>query len=238
MVDTFDSGVGLQRPKRPGTPLFWWISLSITLFTATTLSVTLYLTLVNDPPGASSVPTLLSDGDGLWNEAEEDGLVHAGPEYTCMPNWNSVCTEEEVRDGPPPEVTQPRFLSKADRILFRSVQSRRAEWEAAAQLVAIPKLAFLVLTRGPMPLEPLWERFLSGAHGMYSIYVHASNYVHASAPPGFNGPATSSRLFGSALIRSEAVVWGTISLVDAERRLLATALADPANRRFILVSES
>ena len=230
MVDTFDSGAGLQRPKRPETPLFWWISLSITLFTATTLSVTLYLTLVNDPPSASSVPILLSDGDGLWNEAEEDGSVHAGPEYTCMPNWNSVCTEEEVRAGPPPELTQPRRLSEADRTLFRSVQSHRAEWEAAAQLVAVPKLAFLVLTRGPMPLEPLWERFLSGAHGKYSIYVHAT--------PGFDGLPASSRLFGSALIRSESVAWGSISVVDAERRLLASALADPANRRFILVSES
>ena len=230
MVDSIDSGIGSQRPKRPDPPLFWCISLSLALFTATTLAVTLYLTLGDDPTAASSVPTILADSDGLWNDSEEVGLVHDGPEYTCMPNWNSACTEEEIRAGPPPELTKPSRLSFADRALFRSVQDRRAEWNAEAQSVAIPKLAFLVLTRGPMPLEPLWERFFSGAHGKFSIYVHVA--------PGFNGLDTSSRLFGSALIRSEAVVWGTISLVDAERRLLASALADPANSRFILISES
>jgi hypothetical protein len=32
--------------------------------------------------------------------------------------------------------------------------------------------------------------------------------------------------------------WGTLSISDAERRLLANALLDPANERFILLSES
>ena len=33
------------------------------------------------------------------------------------------------------------------------------------------------------------------------------------------------------------VVWGRISMVDAERRLLANALRDPANQQFVLLSE-
>ena len=32
--------------------------------------------------------------------------------------------------------------------------------------------------------------------------------------------------------------WGTISLIDAERKLLRSALADPRNQRFVLASES
>lgn len=37
----------------------------------------------------------------------------------------------------------------------------------------VPKLAFMFLTRGPLPLAPLWERFFRGNEGRYSIYVHA-----------------------------------------------------------------
>lgn len=37
----------------------------------------------------------------------------------------------------------------------------------------VPKIAFLFLTRGPLPLAPLWERFFEGHEGLYSIYIHA-----------------------------------------------------------------
>lgn len=33
------------------------------------------------------------------------------------------------------------------------------------------------------------------------------------------------------------VVWGKISMVDAERRLLANALQDPDNQHFVLLSD-
>lgn len=35
-----------------------------------------------------------------------------------------------------------------------------------------PKIAFLFLTRGPLPLAPLWEKFYQGYLGLYSIYIH------------------------------------------------------------------
>ena len=37
----------------------------------------------------------------------------------------------------------------------------------------VPKVAFMFLTRGPLPLAPLWELFFRGNEGLYSIYVHA-----------------------------------------------------------------
>ncbi|KAK9281558.1 hypothetical protein L1049_004461 [Liquidambar formosana] len=43
----------------------------------------------------------------------------------------------------------------------------------------IPKIAFMFLTKGPLPLAPLWERFFEGHEGLYSIYVHS--------PPSHNG---------------------------------------------------
>ncbi|MCL7046268.1 hypothetical protein MKW94_013449, partial [Papaver nudicaule] len=35
-----------------------------------------------------------------------------------------------------------------------------------------PKVAFMFLTRGPLPLSPLWERFFQGHQELFSIYVH------------------------------------------------------------------
>lgn len=35
-----------------------------------------------------------------------------------------------------------------------------------------PKIAFMFLTRGPLPLAPLWERFFKGNEEFYTIYVH------------------------------------------------------------------
>ncbi|CAN6452692.1 unnamed protein product [Victoria cruziana] len=39
-------------------------------------------------------------------------------------------------------------------------------------------------------------------------------------------------------IRSDKVDWGQISMVDAEKRLLASALQDPDNQHFVLLSDS
>ncbi|RCV19678.1 hypothetical protein SETIT_3G404300v2 [Setaria italica] len=97
----------------------------------------------------------------------------------------------------------------------------------------VPKVAFLFLTRGPLPLAPLWERFFAGAgRELYSVYVHAM--------PGYHRPDDfpPSSPFHRRQVPSQVVEWGEVSMVDAERRLLANALLDPANERFVLVSES
>lgn len=36
-----------------------------------------------------------------------------------------------------------------------------------------PKVAFMFLTKGHLPLAPLWERFFRGHEGLFSIYVHS-----------------------------------------------------------------
>ncbi|CAI5963568.1 unnamed protein product, partial [Closterium sp. NIES-64] len=89
----------------------------------------------------------------------------------------------------------------------------------------------MFLTRGPLPLAPLWERFFRGARGHFSIYIHASN---ASLTPS---PSALPRLFRHRFIPASPVVWGDMSMVIAERRLLAYALTDPRNHYFALVSE-
>ncbi|KAI4965394.1 hypothetical protein ZWY2020_054671 [Hordeum vulgare] len=36
----------------------------------------------------------------------------------------------------------------------------------------VPKVAFLFMTRGPLPFAPLWERFFRGHQGLFSVYLH------------------------------------------------------------------
>uniref|UniRef100_A0A1J3JPH7 Glycosyltransferase BC10 n=1 Tax=Noccaea caerulescens TaxID=107243 RepID=A0A1J3JPH7_NOCCA len=90
------------------------------------------------------------------------------------------------------------------------------------------KIAFMFLTPGTLPFERLWDRFFQGHEGKFSVYIHASK----------ERPLHYSRYFVNREIRSDEVVWGRISMVDAERRLLANALRDPANQQFALLSDS
>ncbi|KAF7062982.1 hypothetical protein CFC21_069521 [Triticum aestivum] len=100
------------------------------------------------------------------------------------------------------------------------------------------KVAFLFLTRGPLPLAPLWERFFNGtgtggAKGgreLFSVYVHTT--------PGYRLDVPPSSPFHRRQVPSKPTRWGNVNVVDAERRLLANALLDLSNERFVLVSES
>ncbi|GER29900.1 Core-2/I-branching beta-1,6-N-acetylglucosaminyltransferase family protein [Striga asiatica] len=92
------------------------------------------------------------------------------------------------------------------------------------------KVAFMFLTRGPVVLAPLWEMFFKGHRGKYSIYVHSD--------PGYNGSEPHGSVFHGRRIDSKEVQWGDANMVDAERRLLAHALLDVSNQRFVLLSES
>ncbi|KAK3037367.1 hypothetical protein RJ639_030465 [Escallonia herrerae] len=94
----------------------------------------------------------------------------------------------------------------------------------------VPKVAFMFLTKGDLPLAPLWERFFRGHEGLYSIYVHCQ--------PSFNGTFPEESVFRGRRIPSKEVEWGKFNMVEAERRLLANALLDFTNQRFVLLSES
>ncbi|KAF2941140.1 glycosyltransferase BC10-like [Oryza sativa Japonica Group] len=94
----------------------------------------------------------------------------------------------------------------------------------------VPKVAFMFLTRGPLPLAPLWERFFRGHDGLYSVYVHAL--------PSYRANFTTDSVFYRRQIPSKVAEWGEMTMCDAERRLLANALLDISNEWFVLVSES
>ncbi|KAK7314574.1 hypothetical protein VNO77_33100 [Canavalia gladiata] len=94
----------------------------------------------------------------------------------------------------------------------------------------VPKIAFMFLTKGPIPLTPLWEMFFKGHEGLYTIYVHTH--------PSYKWFLPEHSVFFGRAIPSKAVKWGKPSMVDAERRLLANALLDFHNERFVLLSDS
>ncbi|XP_038724528.1 glycosyltransferase BC10-like [Tripterygium wilfordii] len=95
----------------------------------------------------------------------------------------------------------------------------------------VPKVAFMFLTRWSLPLAPLWEKFFQGHEGLYSIYVHSN--------PSFNETEVpQNSVFYGRRIPSKDVRWGSFTMVEAERRLLANALLDFSNQRFVLLSES
>ncbi|CAM8903166.1 hypothetical protein QQ045_012167 [Rhodiola kirilowii] len=97
-----------------------------------------------------------------------------------------------------------------------------------------PRVAFLFLARRNLPLDFLWGSFFEGAEEKtFSIYVHSE--------PGFafdESTTRSSCFYGRELKNSIQVRWGEASMIEAERLLLEAALEEPANQRFVLLSDS
>ncbi|XP_039119580.1 glycosyltransferase BC10-like [Dioscorea cayenensis subsp. rotundata] len=110
----------------------------------------------------------------------------------------------------------------AARVVFQDILSMPSVQSKNA------KIAFMFLTPGSLPFEKLWEKFFLGHEDRYSIYVHASR----------ENPVHVSPIFMGRDIRSAKVGWGKISMVDAEKRLLANALQDTSNQHFVLLSDS
>ncbi|KAK4792648.1 hypothetical protein SAY86_023083 [Trapa natans] len=142
---------------------------------------------------------------------------------------------------PPLSITTPRvglseFLKPPD--MMHDMEDEELMWRASMMAPRIreypfqrvPKVAFMFLTKGPVLLAPLWELFFKGHEGLYSIYVHSS--------PSWNGSDPEGSVFSGRRISSQDVEWGKVSMLEAERRLLANALLDVSNERFVLLSES
>ncbi|KAL1828921.1 hypothetical protein ACET3Z_007333 [Daucus carota] len=115
-----------------------------------------------------------------------------------------------------------------EELLWRaSMVPKRNEFPGAEPA---PKVAFMFLIKEKVSFAPLWEKFFKGNEGLYSIYVHSD--------PSFNQSKTESSMFRDRRIPSKVVEWGNANMIEAERRLLANALLDFSNQRFVLLSES
>ncbi|KAA8525751.1 hypothetical protein F0562_007598 [Nyssa sinensis] len=147
-------------------------------------------------------------------------IYSPGSSAACYIFSSSACTvHEQLPPVPSRELTDEETAS---RVVIREIlKTTRIQSKN-------PKIAFMFLTPGPLPFEKLWDMFFHGHEDRFSVYVHSSR----------ERPVHLSRYFAGRDIRSDKVVWGKISMVDAERRLLANALKDPDNQQFVLLSDS
>ncbi|KAL7604149.1 glycosyltransferase BC10 [Lactuca sativa] len=137
---------------------------------------------------------------------------------------------------PPPKVGLGSYLNPPE--LMHDMTDEELIWRASMipkvrdyPFERIPKVAFMFLTRGPVVLSPLWDKFFKGNEGLYTIYVHSSDSAANETEP-------EDSVFHGRRIPSKDVEWGKVNMIEAERRLLANALMDFTNQRFILLSEA
>ncbi|GBG67938.1 hypothetical protein CBR_g1057 [Chara braunii] len=125
----------------------------------------------------------------------------------------------------------PPNSGKRDHMYYKLAQDDIDLLElATTKANYMPRVALLFLTEGPLGPAPVWENYLRGYEDLYSIYVHQM--------PRFEFPQNDSKLFARRVIQSENVEWGRMDVVDAQRRLLANAIMNPLNQRFIFLSDS
>lgn len=64
------------------------------------------------------------------------------------------------------------------------------------------KIAFMFLTRGPLPLAPLWDKFFKGNEKFYSIYIHSLPSYEPQFPPlsSFHGRQIPSQVLRSSFL--------------------------------------
>ncbi|KAF3431898.1 hypothetical protein FNV43_RR26634 [Rhamnella rubrinervis] len=146
-----------------------------------------------------------------------------------MPNVEEVVKPNETRIGLEEFVKPPSLMHDMndEELLWRASMAPKVN---SYPFDRVPKVAFMFLTRGPVFMAPLWEKFFKGHEGLYSIYVHSN--------PSYNGSLPESPAFHGRRVPSKAVGWGKVNMIEAERRLLANALLDISNQRFVLLSEA
>ncbi|KAG8042997.1 hypothetical protein GUJ93_ZPchr1152g33317 [Zizania palustris] len=130
----------------------------------------------------------------------------------CLGAWGSAAEEEPEgleRWTRPPDRVEHAMTD--EELLWRASFAPRVRQYPFRR---VPKMAFMFLTRGPLPLAPLWERFFRGHEDRYSIYIHAL--------PSYRANFTSDSVFYRRQIPSKVAEWGQMTMCDAERRFWQT----------------
>uniref|UniRef100_A0A3Q7FW56 Uncharacterized protein n=1 Tax=Solanum lycopersicum TaxID=4081 RepID=A0A3Q7FW56_SOLLC len=78
-----------------------------------------------------------------------------------------------------PKFSTPKHVMKDEDLIWRAMMVPSV---SDLPFNRKPKIAFMFLARGSLPLAPLWERFFQGHEGLYSIYIHSQPSFNGSAP--------------------------------------------------------
>ncbi|CAA0809030.1 Core-2/I-branching beta-1-6-N-acetylglucosaminyltransferase family protein [Striga hermonthica] len=154
---------------------------------------------------------------------------------TLPPSPNHACTQLYSNHSSNATRSFMELISPSH--LWHSMSDEELMWRASMTprvtdypFNRTPKVAFMFLTRERLPLAPLWEMFFRGHEGLFTIYLHTL--------PQFDNEPDKASVFYKRRIPSKLVQWGKSTMIDAERRLLANALLDFTNERFVLLSET
>lgn len=102
----------------------------------------------------------------------------------ACPTPKAIPTKQEGEASEPPKAKQISLqhgMSDEELLWQASLIHRRKAVPPHRR--KLPKVAFMFLTRGPLPLAPLWEYFFASYHEFYSIYVHADpSYTPNTSP--------------------------------------------------------
>ncbi|CAI9110661.1 OLC1v1010725C1 [Oldenlandia corymbosa var. corymbosa] len=184
------------------------------IFTLSSQQETFQTSSPSPPPPESSFPLLTS----FLPVSNSTGILPVN--RTSNSSNNASLVEEQGKLSLMHNLSDEELFSRASMVSKDGLLPEKI----------VPKVAFMFLTRGPLPLVPLWELFFKGHQGLYSIYIHAS--------PSYKDSWPENSVFHRRRIPSKSVSWGRITMIDAERRLLANALLDRSNQRFVLVSDT
>lgn len=145
---------------------------------------------------------------GLSSSSGVDRHVHLQADrfygtHTLAPeanNMNNDCPTQEMYEEVECLSMESFFKPKNVR---HQMSDDELQWRASLvpmqeeyPYTRMPKVAFMFLTRGPLPMLPLWERFFEGqSTKLYTIYVHAL--------PVFEHYVTNTSVFYGRRIPSE-----------------------------------
>lgn len=142
-----------------------------------------------NPPN-NEVNESFEDSDNFTNSDNSSSSTWTDPLYEERREVYHGNTSEFLGDHPVDlSLLSDAFHHMSDEELLQQASSIVATTTSTEDMDQPPKVAFLFLTRGPLPFTPLWERYFRGYGGLYSIYIHA----HPRFRPNFSSASVFYR---------------------------------------------
>lgn len=119
---------------------------------------------------------------------EDFYLPHQSPIYNVSISTHLICNSSSSNSSSNRSMELNDWLSPKG--VWHSMNDEELMWRASMvpeikkyPFNRTPRVAFLFLTRGRLPLAPLWEMFFKGHEGLFSIYIHTSPDFNYEPPP-------------------------------------------------------
>lgn len=159
------------------------------------LGATLIFCLYSIPLNSKSKQVFTFQVPSTIIDNQRSGLFPLNPQMQnrteiTTPPTNIIVTNTTTRTiKEPKEPTETPKPSATSAFLHR-MKDDELFWRASmvprirkTPFKKTPKVAFMYLVRGRLPLSPLWARFFRGYKGFYSIYVHTQPYFVGEVAP-------------------------------------------------------